>query len=96
MFYCHIYFFFLISPVFDFNFRTSTMSSATLCMDDEYAQIQLDDLDVLATLGVGGFGRVQLVRFDIFSFVLLWLTLKNFRKKFKKVFSRELFALEIT
>lgn len=29
----------------------------------EYAYIRLDDLDVLATLGVGGFGRVELVQY---------------------------------
>ncbi|KAG8183797.1 hypothetical protein JTE90_002949 [Oedothorax gibbosus] len=43
--------------------RISTMSSSTVGLDEEYAQIQLDDLDVLATLGVGGFGRVQLVQY---------------------------------
>nr|XP_045598842.1 cGMP-dependent protein kinase, isozyme 1-like [Procambarus clarkii] len=29
----------------------------------EYAYIRLDDLDVVATLGVGGFGRVELVQY---------------------------------
>ncbi|XP_045103910.1 cGMP-dependent protein kinase, isozyme 1-like [Portunus trituberculatus] len=29
----------------------------------EYAYIRLDDLDVIATLGVGGFGRVELVQY---------------------------------
>jgi cGMP-dependent protein kinase 1 len=28
----------------------------------EYAEITLDDFDVIATLGIGGFGRVELVR----------------------------------
>ena len=28
---------------------------------DEFAEIQLNDLKVIATLGVGGFGRVELV-----------------------------------
>ncbi|CAL4105791.1 unnamed protein product [Meganyctiphanes norvegica] len=30
----------------------------------EYAHVRLDDLDVLATLGVGGFGRVELVQYQ--------------------------------
>lgn len=34
-----------------------------LCFISEYAHINLVDLDVLATLGVGGFGRVELVQF---------------------------------
>lgn len=29
----------------------------------EYRHIQLDDLDVVATLGVGGFGRVELMQY---------------------------------
>lgn len=29
----------------------------------EYDYIQLNDLDVIATLGVGGFGRVELVQY---------------------------------
>lgn len=28
----------------------------------EYMDIELDDLEVIATLGVGGFGRVELVK----------------------------------
>ena len=31
----------------------------------EYMDIELDDLEVIATLGVGGFGRVELVKVDI-------------------------------
>ncbi|XP_017774930.1 PREDICTED: cGMP-dependent protein kinase, isozyme 1-like [Nicrophorus vespilloides] len=30
----------------------------------EYEYIQLDDLDVIATLGIGGFGRVELVQYS--------------------------------
>lgn len=30
----------------------------------EYDYIKLDDLDVIATLGVGGFGRVELVQYS--------------------------------
>ncbi|XP_035229391.1 cGMP-dependent protein kinase, isozyme 1-like isoform X2 [Stegodyphus dumicola] len=43
--------------------RISNLSSSPVCLDEEYKHIQLDDLDVLATLGVGGFGRVQLVQY---------------------------------
>ncbi|XP_054715908.1 cGMP-dependent protein kinase, isozyme 1-like isoform X2 [Uloborus diversus] len=42
--------------------RISKLSSSAVTLDEEYKHIQLDDLDVLATLGVGGFGRVQLVQ----------------------------------
>ena len=31
-------------------------------MTSEYAQVRLGDLDVVATLGIGGFGRVELVQ----------------------------------
>lgn len=31
-------------------------------IQDELAAIHLNDLDIIATLGVGGFGRVELVR----------------------------------
>lgn len=31
-------------------------------IQDELAAIHLSDLDIIATLGVGGFGRVELVR----------------------------------
>ncbi|GFX00400.1 cGMP-dependent protein kinase, isozyme 1 [Trichonephila clavipes] len=40
--------------------RISNLSSPSLSLDEEFKHIMLDDLDVLATLGVGGFGRVQL------------------------------------
>lgn len=30
-------------------------------VDEEYAKIKITDISVLATLGVGGFGRVELV-----------------------------------
>ncbi|XP_055953942.1 cGMP-dependent protein kinase, isozyme 1-like [Argiope bruennichi] len=43
--------------------RISNMSAPSLSLEEEYKHIQLDDLDVLATLGVGGFGRVQLVQY---------------------------------
>ncbi|KAF8770064.1 cGMP-dependent protein kinase like protein [Argiope bruennichi] len=45
------------------NREISNMSAPSLSLEEEYKHIQLDDLDVLATLGVGGFGRVQLVQY---------------------------------
>eukprot|EP00057_Strongylocentrotus_purpuratus_P024320 XP_011678794.1 PREDICTED: cGMP-dependent protein kinase 1 [Strongylocentrotus purpuratus] len=33
-------------------------------VDSEFADLQLDDIHIVATLGVGGFGRVELVRLD--------------------------------
>lgn len=35
------------------------------CFILEYDYIRLDDLDVIATLGVGGFGRVELVQYSL-------------------------------
>lgn len=46
--------------------RISHLTSSTVSLEEEFKHIQLDDLDVIATLGVGGFGRVQLVS-KIFS-----------------------------
>ena len=34
-------------------------------MADEFKALTLDDLDVIATLGVGGFGRVDLVSYNL-------------------------------
>ncbi|XP_033643815.1 cGMP-dependent protein kinase 1-like isoform X2 [Asterias rubens] len=31
-------------------------------LQDEYKDIELDDLDIIATLGIGGFGRVEMVQ----------------------------------
>ena len=31
-------------------------------VDNEYMGVRLEELDVVATLGMGGFGRVELVR----------------------------------
>lgn len=42
-----------------FGGRTSVFVSVVL----EYEYIRLDDLEVIATLGVGGFGRVELVQY---------------------------------
>lgn len=33
-------------------------------IDSEFTDLQLDDIHIVATLGVGGFGRVELVRLD--------------------------------
>lgn len=40
-----------------------TQASPLAKADLEYAHIQLEDLDFIATLGVGGFGRVELVQY---------------------------------
>lgn len=37
-------------------------NSAVSITDNEFDHIHLDDLDVIATLGIGGFGRVELVQ----------------------------------
>ncbi|XP_019635300.1 PREDICTED: cGMP-dependent protein kinase 1-like isoform X4 [Branchiostoma belcheri] len=42
-----------------------------------YAKVPLDDLDVVATLGVGGFGRVELVKWQDKSFALKCLKKKH-------------------
>lgn len=39
-------------------------SSTSVCAEQEYDYIRLDDLDVIATLGIGGFGRVELVQYS--------------------------------
>ncbi|KAM7304409.1 putative cAMP-dependent protein kinase catalytic subunit [Ixodes scapularis] len=39
------------------------ITSKALEVDSEVKPIQLDDLEVLATLGIGGFGRVELVQY---------------------------------
>lgn len=39
-------------------------SSNSFAHDLEYDYIHLDDLDVIATLGIGGFGRVELVQYS--------------------------------
>lgn len=36
--------------------------SGSVPLISEYAQVRLSDLDVVATLGIGGFGRVELVQ----------------------------------
>ncbi|KAF5297410.1 hypothetical protein FQR65_LT01341 [Abscondita terminalis] len=43
---------------------TRPSSAASVCAEkQEYEYMKLDDLDVIATLGVGGFGRVELVEY---------------------------------
>ncbi|XP_035669661.1 cGMP-dependent protein kinase 1-like [Branchiostoma floridae] len=42
-----------------------------------YAKVPLDDLDIVATLGVGGFGRVELVKWQDKSFALKCLKKKH-------------------
>ncbi|XP_066303871.1 cGMP-dependent protein kinase 1-like isoform X1 [Branchiostoma lanceolatum] len=43
----------------------------------QYAKVPLDDLDIVATLGVGGFGRVELVKWQDNSFALKCLKKKH-------------------
>ncbi|XP_049813957.1 cGMP-dependent protein kinase, isozyme 1 isoform X1 [Schistocerca nitens] len=43
--------------------RPSSSFSLYADVEAEYDYIRLDDLDVIATLGVGGFGRVELVQY---------------------------------
>ncbi|KAL0281011.1 UNVERIFIED_CONTAM: hypothetical protein PYX00_002140 [Menopon gallinae] len=38
-------------------------STASLSDKEEYAYIRLEDLEIISTLGVGGFGRVELVQY---------------------------------
>lgn len=38
----------------------------------EFQELTLDELEVVATLGMGGFGRVELVREDILIFSGGW------------------------
>ncbi|XP_044737413.1 cGMP-dependent protein kinase, isozyme 1-like [Chrysoperla carnea] len=43
--------------------RPNSSLNVTAEIGQEYEHIQLDDLDVIATLGIGGFGRVELVQY---------------------------------
>ena len=50
-------------------------------MDSEFANIKLTDISVLATLGVGGFGRVELVSIPITGgqfYLILFLNIDTF------------------
>ncbi|KAK5640118.1 hypothetical protein RI129_010929 [Pyrocoelia pectoralis] len=48
----------------DQRMLTRPSSAASVCAEkQEYEYMKLDDLDVIATLGVGGFGRVELVQY---------------------------------
>ncbi|KAF2896719.1 hypothetical protein ILUMI_09457, partial [Ignelater luminosus] len=41
-------------------------STVSVCSEkQEYEYMKLDDLDIIATLGVGGFGRVELVQYSL-------------------------------
>lgn len=60
-----------VSPKVNFHCRTSTggpsdgVSSPTIDkVDPEYQFIRLEDMEIVATLGMGGFGRVELVSLD--------------------------------
>ncbi len=39
----------------------SDPGSFTTTVDNEFAGLKLEDCDIVATLGMGGFGRVELV-----------------------------------
>ncbi len=41
----------------------SDLSSPSKAAPSEFQHVQLRDLEVIATLGMGGFGRVELVKF---------------------------------
>lgn len=43
------------------HYQTPVRSAVQL--DPAYAHLQLDDLNVIGTLGIGGFGRVELVQY---------------------------------
>ena len=43
----------------------------------QFEDLTLDDLEVIATLGMGGFGRVELVRFFCHIFIYPQITLLN-------------------
>lgn len=45
--------------------RPSSVTSIPTEQISEYTEIRLDDLDVIATLGIGGFGRVELVQYAL-------------------------------
>ncbi|XP_022241910.1 cGMP-dependent protein kinase 1-like [Limulus polyphemus] len=45
--------------------RPSSVTSIPTEQISEYPEIRLDDLDVIATLGIGGFGRVELVQYTL-------------------------------
>ncbi|KAF2361102.1 Cyclic nucleotide-binding domain [Trinorchestia longiramus] len=40
----------------------SVLAPRSVTPEEEFSHIKLDDLDIIATLGVGGFGRVELVQ----------------------------------
>ncbi|CAN8019514.1 unnamed protein product [Ixodes persulcatus] len=48
---------------YDDRLQLRPPQSKALEVDSEVKPIQLDDLEVLATLGIGGFGRVELVQY---------------------------------
>lgn len=48
----------IIESVIVFNFKLFVL----LRINEEFRELRLSDLRVLATLGVGGFGRVELVQ----------------------------------
>lgn len=51
------------------------MTSSLFRADQEFMKLKLSDLSIVATLGVGGFGRVELVRsHDLVSLTSLCLT----------------------
>ena len=52
---------------------TNMLSFICCSVDTEYAKLKLGDLVMVATLGVGGFGRVELV--SVISWLVLLLLL---------------------
>ena len=45
-----------------FETQSSTTDQKGPPVAAEYKNVQLNDLEIIATLGIGGFGRVELVR----------------------------------
>ena len=45
------------------NFASFPCSQSIQSEVDEFADVKLEDLKEIATLGVGGFGRVELVKY---------------------------------
>ncbi|XP_072037721.1 cGMP-dependent protein kinase egl-4-like isoform X2 [Amphiura filiformis] len=50
------------TPDSDVTSNVSDPGSFSQTLDNEYSGLKLDDLDIVATLGMGGFGRVELVQ----------------------------------
>ena len=59
--------FFQATQTYFMFFPSSRLSKAAL---DEFANVKLEDLTIVKTLGVGGFGRVELVSLNLTEVIL--------------------------